>query len=49
MNALFPAAERYLLLAITEAEHGTVARALQQLGVDRNLLRDHTRRILAEV
>ena len=39
----------YLLLAITEAEHGTVARALQQLGADRTLLRDHARRILDEV
>ena len=39
----------YLLLAITEAEHGTVARALQQLGADRILLRDHARRILGEV
>jgi ATP-dependent Clp protease ATP-binding subunit ClpA len=36
----------YLLLAITEAEHGTVARALQQLGADRMLLRDNARRIL---
>jgi ATP-dependent Clp protease ATP-binding subunit ClpA len=36
----------YLLLAIIDAEHGTVVRTLRHLGVDPNLLRDHTRRIL---
>lgn len=36
----------HLLLAVTESEHGTVARALQHLGADRDLLRDHTRRLL---
>ena len=37
----------YLLLAITEADHGTVARSLEHLGVDRTSLRDHTRSLLA--
>lgn len=36
----------YLLLAITDAEHGTVARALERLGADRTLLRDQTQRLL---
>ena len=36
----------YLLLAITDAEHGTVARALQHLSTDRTELRDQTRRRL---
>jgi len=36
-----------LLLAVTDAEHGTAIRALQHLGVDPTLLRDHTLRLLA--
>lgn len=36
----------YLLLAITDAEQGTVARALQQLGADRTTVRDHAHRLL---
>ena len=36
----------YLLLAITDAEHGSVARSLEQLGVDRTSLREHTRSLL---
>lgn len=37
----------HLLLAVTEPEHGTVARVLEHLGVDRDQLREHTRRLLA--
>jgi ATP-dependent Clp protease ATP-binding subunit ClpA len=37
----------YLLLAITDADHGSVARSLEHLGVDRASLRDHTRSLLA--
>ncbi|TPW12666.1 MAG: Clp domain-containing protein [Acidimicrobiaceae bacterium] len=37
----------HLLLAITDADHGVVARSLGHLGVDRALLRDHTRSLLA--
>ncbi|MCX6522212.1 MAG: Clp protease N-terminal domain-containing protein [Actinobacteria bacterium] len=36
----------HVLLAVTEAEHGTVARALGHLGVDPDLLREQTRRAL---
>ncbi len=37
----------YLLLAVTDAEHGTVERALRHLGVDPAQLRDRTRQLLA--
>lgn len=37
----------YLLLAIIDADHGAIARSLERLGVDRALLRDHTRSLLA--
>lgn len=37
----------YILLAVTDAEHGTVVRVLQHLGVDATVLRDHTRQLLA--
>lgn len=37
----------YLLLAITDADHGAIARSLEHLGVDRASLRDHTRSLLA--
>lgn len=37
----------HLLLAVTDAERGTTVRALEHLGVDRTLLRDQTRRLLA--
>ena len=37
----------HLLLAITEVGAGTVARALEHLGVDRVLLRDHALRLCA--
>jgi ATP-dependent Clp protease ATP-binding subunit ClpA len=37
----------YIMLAATDAEHGTVARALQHLGVDPTLLHDRTRSLLA--
>jgi ATP-dependent Clp protease ATP-binding subunit ClpA len=36
----------YFLLAITDAERGTAVRALQYLGVDPTLLREHTLRLL---
>ena len=36
----------YLLLALTDADHGSVARSLEHLGVDRATLRDHTRSLL---
>ncbi len=39
----------YLLLAITDADHGTVARSFEHLGVDRSSLRDHTRKLLARI
>lgn len=35
----------YLLLAIVEAERGTVARALEHLGIDRTLLRNQTSKL----
>lgn len=37
----------HVLLAVTDAEHGTVLRALEHLGVDPTALRDTTRRALA--
>ncbi|HOT34726.1 MAG TPA: Clp protease N-terminal domain-containing protein [Rhodoglobus sp.] len=37
----------YLLLAATDADHGTVARSLEHLGVDRASLQDRTRSHLA--
>lgn len=37
----------HVLLATTEAEHGTVARALEHLGVDRALLRSAAHTLLA--
>ena len=37
----------HVLLASTEAEHGPLARSFDHLGVDRTLLREHTRRLLA--
>lgn len=37
----------YILLAITEVEHGTVVRALQNLGVDPAQLRDRTIRLIS--
>ncbi|MEI2730420.1 MAG: Clp protease N-terminal domain-containing protein [Dermatophilaceae bacterium] len=37
----------HLLLAVIEPEHGTVARALTRLGIDRTDLRTETRRLLA--
>ena len=32
----------YMLLAVTDAEHGMVVRSLQHLGIDPTVLRDHT-------
>lgn len=37
----------YILLAVTDAEHGTVARAFQHLGIDPTMLRERTRWLLA--
>lgn len=36
----------YLLLAIVEPEHGTVARSLEHLGIDQALLRNEVRRLM---
>ncbi len=37
----------YVLLAGLDAEGGTIVRALEHLGVDVSLLRDHTRQLIA--
>lgn len=37
----------YVVLAVTDAENGTVVRALQHLGIDPALLRETTRSLLA--
>jgi hypothetical protein len=36
----------YILLAVTDAEHGTVVRAFQHLGIDPTPLRERTRWLL---
>lgn len=39
----------HIVLAATDAEHGTVARSLQHLGIEPTLLRDRTRALLAHL
>lgn len=38
----------HLLLAVMDAEHGTVDRALRHLGIDPAMLRDRTHQVLAD-